>query len=174
MALFGPVAANSSEAMTSGGHFAWGFALFCVVSGYFIYTETQHVLRARSLKREAIQRGWAWTGESLPNDLPVREFYGKIRKVQISNAFQGRKGVVDFVGFDCAVGEGRSRAQFSMVGARSATNCFGAEKFDSNLEIVQLDDWCMIRRTIQGIEMHRPGFFFMSAKEMISFIESIG
>jgi hypothetical protein len=160
--------------MTSGESFAWGFALFMIVSVYGFYFAMQQFLRSSAIKKAVVERDWIWTGDSLPMGLRVREVFGSMGEVKISNAFQGRKGIIDFVGFDCVVGEGRSRSRFSMIGACSAINCFGAEKFDSSLEVLQWDDWCVIRRTIRGVEMHRPGCFFMTAKEMVSIIDSIG
>lgn len=138
------------------------------------YQSLQKFLRDRAIKSAVKERGWAWTGDSLPSGLQVREFYGATRKVTISNAFQGRKGVIDFVGFDCVVGEGRGRSQFSMVAALSGVSCFGAEKFDPSLEVIRMDEWCAIRRTFGTVAIHRPGYFCMSVKEMLSIIDSIG
>ena len=174
MMLFGPIPTNSSEAVTSGESFAWGLALFMIVGLYGVYFAMQQVLRSRAIKKAVTEHNWIWAGDSLPAGLLVREFFGQTRKVKISNVFQGRKGVIDFVGFDCVVGEGRTRTQFSMIGAHSAINCFGAERFDQGLEVLQWDDWCVIRRTIRGIEIHRPGYFFMTAQEMLSIIDNIG
>jgi hypothetical protein len=172
--FFGPVSDAASTNGASGGTSLWGFVPFaggvCFVG--FVYFRRRQ--GGRSLKTLAKEHGWTCNGEKLPSGLDLRTLCNTSRSIRISNAIDGSQRGIDFVAFDCIIGEGRTRSEFSAVAARSQDNPFGAERFDPSLGVSRINDWFLLRREMHGIEVHSPGYFLMSATEMISVIESIG
>lgn len=128
--------------------------------------------RVKASRYAVTQRGWTWIGKGLPVYLPARELLNEpYTPMQVSNAFAGTQRGLEFLAFDCVLGQGRQRKYRSMVAVLADHNPFEVERFNPELAVTEAAGWFALRREAAGILFRSRK---MDAVETVAIIDSLG